>query len=220
MKITQIRLMFLKNFVWTFLVLILAGFTDLEGKSSRIPPQLRVLTYNIHHGQGMDNEFNYERLAKIIRDLNPDVVALQEVDYKTRRSSMIDQAGLLGELTRMKAVFGRAMYFQGGEYGEALLSRFPMEEKRVYALPYHPGQEPRIALAGKIIPDGDLPEFIFVGTHLCHQSEETRYEQMTRIHSLFSDEERVPIIFPFLLSWNGPLKNEGQSRSRLLSLKA
>ena len=194
MRLTQTRSSFLKKFLWSFLVLILAGCTGVEGKNTRIRPQLRVLTYNIHHGEGMDNEFNYERLAKIIRDLNPDVVALQEVDYKTRRSSMIDQAGLLGELTRMKAVFGRAMYFQGGEYGEALLSRFPMEEKRVYALPYHSGQEPRIALAAKIIPDGDLPEFIFVGTHLCHQSEETRYEQMTRIHSLFSDVEDGPVI--------------------------
>ena len=130
----------------------------------------------------------------IIKDLNPDVVALQEVDFKTRRSNEIDQADFLGQLTGLNAFFGKAMYFQGGEYGEAILSRFPMEEKRVYALPYRPGQEPRAALAVKVIPDGDLPEFIFVGTHLCHQSEETRLEQMTRIHSIFSDEENVPVI--------------------------
>jgi len=69
-----------------------------------------------------------------------------------------------------------------------------MVEKRIYALPYRPGQEPRVALAAKITPDGGLPELIFVGTHLCHQSEETRFEQMTRIHSLFSDEEDAPVI--------------------------
>ena len=194
MRLTQTRSSFLKKFLWSFLVLIFAGCTGVEGKNTRVRPQLRVLTYNIHHGEGTDNRSDIERLAKIIRDLNPDVVALQEVDFKTRRSNGIDQAGRLGELTRMESVFGRAMYFQGGEYGEALLSRFPMEEKRVYALPYRPGQEPRAALAAKVIPDGGLPEFIFVGTHLCHQSEETRFEQMTRIHSLLSDVEDVPVI--------------------------
>lgn len=194
MRLTQIRALFLKNIIWTFLVLVLVGFSGIEGKDSKSWPQLRVLTYNIHHGEGMDERFDYERLAKIIRDLNPDVVALQEVDFKTRRSNGIDQASLLGDLTQMRAVFGKAMYFQGGEYGEALLSRFPMEEKKIYALPYHPGQEPRAALAAKVIPEGELPEFIFVGTHLCHQSEETRFEQMTRIHSLLSDAEDVPVI--------------------------
>jgi len=194
MKTTQIQLKFLKTVFWTFLVLILAGFVDLEGINSKAPSQLRVLTYNIHHGEGKDNKFDYERLAKIIRDLNPDIVALQEVDFKTLRSKGIDQAGLLGELTQLKAIFGKAMYFQGGEYGEALLSRFPMEEKKIYALPYRIGQEPRAALAVNVFPGRELPEFVFVGTHLCHQSEETRFEQMTRLHSLFAGGNDIPVI--------------------------
>jgi len=194
MPLTQRRDLFLKNIIGFFLVLVLVGFPGIEGKDSRSRPQLRVLTYNIHHGEGMDDRFDYDRLAGIISDLYPDIVALQEVDFKTRRSNGIDQAELLGELTQMRAIFGKAMYFQGGEYGEALLSRFPMEDKKIYALPYHPDQEPRAALAAKVIPDGELPEFIFVGTHLCHQSEETRFEQTTRIHSLFSDVEDVPVI--------------------------
>ncbi len=194
MHLTQTELSLLKNFLWTFLVLVLFGCVGIKGKNMRAQPQLRVLTYNIHHGEGTDNRVDYERLAKIIRDINPDIVALQEVDYKTLRSTGIDQASLLGELTQLRAIFGRAMYFQGGEYGEALLSRFPLKDERIYALPYHPGQEPRVALAARVMPDEPLPEFIFVGTHLCHQSEETRFEQMTRIRFLFSEIDDVPVI--------------------------
>ena len=78
-------------------------------------PQLRVLTYNIHHGQGTDGKFDYPRLADIIKRVNPDVVALQEVDRHTNRASGIDQASLLGRLTNMKSAYGKAMHFSGGE---------------------------------------------------------------------------------------------------------
>lgn len=157
-------------------------------------PRLRVLTYNIHHGQGRDGKFDLERLAKIISDLNPDVVALQEVDRKTSRASGIDQAARLGELTKMHSVFGNAMHYSGGGYGEAILSRFPMEEIKDYRLPFRYGQESRIVIAARIKPDKGLPELIFAGTHLCHQSDETRTEQAQQINRLFSPQQGVPII--------------------------
>lgn len=175
------------------ILMVAAVFTSLAQVSDN-KPQLRVLTYNIHHGEGRDGKFDYERLAKIITDLEPDVVALQEVDRKTRRSNGVDQAVLLGKLTGMNPAFGNAMYFQGGEYGEALLSRFPMDEVKAHHLPFRPGQEPRTALAARIKPDNGLPEFIFVGTHLCHQSNETRTEQTQQINRLFPAEEGLPVI--------------------------
>lgn len=163
---------------------------------ARVPaqPELRVLTYNIHHGQGTDGKFDYGRIAKIIRDLKPDVVALQEVDRKTRRAAGLDQAARLGELTGLRHAFGTAMYFSGGQYGEAILSRFPMEDIRAYRLPFRVGQEPRCALAARIQPDNGLPEFIFVGTHFCHQSDETRTEQAQRIHQLFAASGGPPVV--------------------------
>ena len=157
-------------------------------------PRLRVLTYNIHHGQGSDGKFDYERTAKIISDLKPDVVALQEVDLQTQRASGLDQAARLGELTGLRHTFGNAMYFSGGQYGEAILSKFPMDDIKSYRLPFRSGQEPRCALAARIHPDNGLPEFIFVGTHLCHQSNETRTEQAQRINRLFSADGDPPVI--------------------------
>lgn len=158
-------------------------------------PTLRVLTYNIHHAQGTDGKFDYARIAKIIKDLKPDIVALQEVDRNTDRASGIDQAKKLGELTGMQHAFGTAMHFSGGQYGEAILSRFPLEDVKSYRLPFRTEQEPRCALATRILPDNGIPELIFVGTHLCHQSRENRTEQAQRINHLFaSDKSSIPVV--------------------------
>src|SRR5690606_2840765 len=69
--------------------------------------KITVLTYNIHHGEGMDGKLDLERIANVIRSVNPDLVALQEVDRKTQRSAGVDQAEELARLTGMRHVFGR-----------------------------------------------------------------------------------------------------------------
>src|SRR4051812_46978743 len=56
-----------------------------------LPPELRIVTYNIHHGEGTDNKFDLPRIAKVVMAENPDIVALQEVDQKTNRASGVDQ---------------------------------------------------------------------------------------------------------------------------------
>ncbi|MDA1274007.1 MAG: endonuclease/exonuclease/phosphatase family protein [Verrucomicrobia bacterium] len=158
-------------------------------------PQLRVLTYNIHHGEGTDRKFDLERLARVIMSTEPDVVALQEVDRNTARASGVNQASMLGKLTGLSSVFGKAMHFDGGEYGEALLSRFPIDQVKTHPLPYRFGQEPRAALQARITPTNGLPSFLFVGTHLCHQSEETRTDQTRQIDRLFlSEKDNLPIV--------------------------
>jgi endonuclease/exonuclease/phosphatase family metal-dependent hydrolase len=157
-------------------------------QSETVGPQasgtLRVLTYNIHHGEAMDGMFDYERLANVITSLSPDIVALQEVDRGTDRASGVDQAAMLGRLCGMHHAFGQAMPYQNGQYGEAVLSRLPIEEVVVHPLPYRTGQEPRAALEVQITPEG-LGPIVFVGTHLCHQSNETRTQQTQRMGRLF-----------------------------------
>lgn len=157
-------------------------------------PRLRVLTYNIHHGEGMDGRIDYERLAAIISRLKPDVVALQEVDRATTRSNGVDQLERLASLTGMHGEFGRSIYHADGEYGLGILSRFPIAWAKVYPLPFRPGQEPRTALAALVEPDNGLPRFILVGTHLCHQSEVTRIDQVTYLSDIFAGDEARPVI--------------------------
>ncbi len=157
-------------------------------------PRLRVLTYNIHHGEGTDRKFDLERLAKIIKATEPDVVALQEVDRKTRRASGVDQAAELGKLTGMHAEFGNAMDYSGGEYGEATLSRHKPTNVKVHALPHGPGREPRAAIAVTLAARDGLPELVFIGTHLCHQSTEDRVAQAKQINEVYPPDSKVVAI--------------------------
>jgi len=159
------------------------------------PLRLRVLSYNIHHGEGTDEVFDLPRLAEVIRDARPDLVALQEVDRETRRASGLDQAAELGRLTGMHPVFGQAMPYSGGDYGEAVLSRFPLLETKNHALPYQEGFEPRTALAVRIHPWPDGPDVVFVATHLDHTREHTnRMMQARTINEIMRDEGETPLI--------------------------
>ena len=175
-------------------ILVSFALSSVSANGADENPRLRVLTYNIHHGEAMDGKFDYLRLSKVIIDLKPDLVALQEVDRKTRRSSGVDQAALLGKLTKMHHAFGQAMPYQGGQYGEAILSRFPIEKAETHPLPFSAGLEPRAALAVRVTPDHGLPSLLFIGTHLCHQKETARTEQAKQINLLFPAEGEAPHI--------------------------
>ena len=147
------------------------------------PLRLRVLTYNIHHGEGTDGQFDCQRLADIINRAQPDLVALQEVDRATKRSKGVDQAAKLGELTGMSHYFAEAMPYQGGSYGEAVLSRYPIAAKYRQPLSAEPTQEPRAVAVVSIEPWEALNlRVVFAGTHLCHQSDQTRLRQVQAIN--------------------------------------
>lgn len=105
---------------------------------------LRVLAYNIHHGEGMDSVIDLQRIADLILEVDPDIVTLQEVDSMVTRTGRINQAAVLGRLTGMTPIFGRFMPYQGGAYGMAVLSRWRMRDVDNYRLP--DGAEPRTAL--------------------------------------------------------------------------
>lgn len=190
---SSLRAMQLFNLLCLGVAIALIG-GQAAAVDSPAPPELRVLTYNIHHGEGVDGQFDYRRLERIIRDLRPDLVALQEVDRRTRRASGVDQAQRLGELTNMHHVFGQAMPYSGGQYGEAILSRFPIKDVQVHPLPFRPGQEPRAALAVTVDPGNGLPNVRFVGTHLCHQSDETRTEQAEQLTLVLKSAGRQSLI--------------------------
>ncbi len=176
---------------WAFLTM--AASCHTTGVKPQSVRTLRVLTYNIHHGEGTDERFDYDRLVGVIKKLRPDIVALQEVDWGTERASGADQAKILAELCRMHYAFGQAMPHQGGQYGEAILSRFPIEKTVVHPLPYQIDLEPRAAIEVVIRPAGIGP-ISFVGTHLCHKSNELRIQQTRRLTQLFPSKEGIPVV--------------------------
>ena len=74
---------------------------------------------------GVDRKLDVPRIARVIKSVKPDLVALQEVDNKAGRSGRVDQATELARLTGMRPVFGANIPLQGGHSGNAILSRFP-----------------------------------------------------------------------------------------------
>lgn len=171
--------------------------------------RLRVLTYNIHHGEGTDGRFDLPRLAKVITDAQPDLVALQEVDNKTRRAGGVDQAAKLGELTGLHARFGKAMDYDGGQYGEAILSRLPIVATVNHPLPHDAGREPRAALAVQVqLPESEQ-RIWFVGTHLDHlRDNSSRLAQAKEIRRLFAPADAAEAL-PNILA--GDLNAEPQT---------
>jgi len=134
------------------------------------PQPLKIVCWNIHHGEGTDGKLDLARIAAVIKAQEPDIVALQEVDRNCNRSGKVDQAAVLAELTGMKSAFGEAMPYDGGSYGQAILSKHPIESTRVIRLSER--KEPRIALLAKILhPSGPLT---VVGTHLDHKDAQGR----------------------------------------------
>jgi endonuclease/exonuclease/phosphatase family metal-dependent hydrolase len=151
------------------------------------PPKIRVLTYNIHHAVGTDGRLDLARLAKVIKQANPDFVALQEVDQGTRRAGGVRQADELGRLTGLQSVFSRSVYYDGGEYGNAILSRFKLELSQRHELPGTEEREPRTALSILVHPT-KRSKIRFVDTHLDHQIEVERISQAHRLNELFHDD--------------------------------
>lgn len=182
--------------VHRWLFALIAMFLPLSSTTAPAQerPQLRVLTYNIHHGEGTDGKFGLERLAKIIVSVKPDLVALQEVDRKTKRASGVDQAAELAKLTGMHAVFGKAIDYSGGEYGQAILSNVKVDELKVHLLPHDEGSEQRAVLIARLKLGRGLPDLIFAGTHLCHQREANRIAQAKEINRVLPAQEGPPIL--------------------------
>jgi endonuclease/exonuclease/phosphatase family metal-dependent hydrolase len=174
-------------------VLLFSGFM-LQAQDEGIT-RVRVMTFNILHGANTDDSFDIDRIAQVIKDANPDLVALQEVDYKTNRARQYDLVTELGWRTKMSPLFGKAMSYDGGEYGEGILSKYSFIQTRNVPLPFSPGNEPRAALEVTVaLPTGDTISFI--GTHLDHLYEATdRVSQVKRINEVFQANQ-----FPTILA--------------------
>jgi len=152
--------------------------------------ELRVMCWNLHHGAGVDNKQDLERIAAVIRAQKPDLVALQEVDNKCRRSQSVDQAAELAKLTGLNGVFGKAMDHDGGEYGQAILSRFPIGDTQVHRLPGD--GEPRIAFEAEVKVDGK--ELRIITVHLDHQQDPRRLKQAEMVFKSLENHHEPMIL--------------------------
>lgn len=158
---------------------------------------IRVMTYNIHHCNPPEREgvIDADAIAAVIAAAGADVVALQEVDVNTGRSGGIDQAALLAEKAGYSDYyFGKAMDYDGGQYGIMILSKYPLSETTTHRLPMAGSEieEPRVLTAATVsLPGGKT--FRFGSVHLEAYNDESRLLQANEICRIAAETE-VPFI--------------------------
>ena len=185
-------------------ILLFIALNYFIGSSCQSPSQeITVMSYNVYHGENpyQTGTSNLVEIADIIKQQNPDFVALQEVDSMTNRTAgfnngkRINVAEELGVLTDMRGLFGKAIDYSNGGYGEGLLvpkSDAVLSHQR-HMLPIPKGGEDRaVLLVHNQFPNGR--EFIFAGTHLCHQFAENRVAQAQEIVRYFRQKDKPVIL--------------------------
>ena len=125
---------------------------------------VRVLTFNIHHAEGDDGRVDLDRIVRVIQSATPDVVCLQEVDRGLPRTAKLDFPALLAEKLKMQVVFEPNYLFDGGEYGNAVLTSLPITASKNHKLPGPLGIEPRGCL--EVALDAHGKPLTILNTHL------------------------------------------------------
>lgn len=184
------------------MLLSLLALSCSKGSGSSNPPApvdssvkvpVKVLSYNIRRGIPMTGTaIDLQGTADVIKAIQPDLVSLSEVDRYTKRSgATVDQAKELGRLTGMYFYFTKAMAYDGGEYGDAVLSRYPILDSLRIALP--------IALAGSetrsvamITVEVEGMKINFAATHLDHLGQEDN--RILQANTIVKDVLQTPLI--------------------------
>lgn len=159
---------------------------------------LRVLTYNVHSCIGLDGKVDAERIARVIAQAKPDIVALQELDVGRDRSLGLDQAELIARKLEMEFHFHPTMHVEGELYGDAILTHLPLRLIKAGALPGlsdKPALEPRGAIWAAVQFNGR--DVHIINTHLGLNSR----ERLAQINCLLGEEWlghpdcKAPVIF-------------------------
>jgi len=154
--------------------------------------QLRVATFNIHHGVGLDGVLDLARIAATVERTGAEVVGLQEVDrHWSERSNFVDQATWLAEQLDMHLAFGANLDLDPPapgaprrQFGTAILSAYKIRTTTNTLLPRPLGGEQRGLLEGQIKVRG-IPVRVF-NTHLQHDSQVERLAQVGRIRQVLA----------------------------------
>ncbi|HKA82861.1 MAG TPA: endonuclease/exonuclease/phosphatase family protein [Acidimicrobiales bacterium] len=154
--------------------------------------ELRVATFNIHHGVGLDGVLDLGRIAATVERTGAEVVGLQEVDrHWSQRSNFVDQATWLADVLDMDLAFGANLDLDPPatgaprrQYGTAILSAHKIHATTNTPLPRPLGGEQRGLLEASIKVRG-IPVRVF-NTHLQHDSQVERLAQVARIREVLA----------------------------------
>lgn len=168
-------------------------------------PALRIVSYNVHRAIGRDRRFEPQRILDVLREIDGDVVALQEVEA---RDGGADMLAWLGKQTGMEAIAGTTLIRHDGHYGNGLLTRLPIRSRLLTDLSWR-GREPRGAITADLELNGHGDCLRVVATHLGLRPAERR-DQVTRLIKLFTDVPRERAVLLGDLNewflWGRPLR--------------
>ena len=177
---------------------LLPSCSALKSTKQSRAATIKVMSYNVHHCNppAKNGVIDIDAIASVINNAKPDIVGLQEIDVNTGRSGKdVNQAEQLAKKTGMYFFFGKAIDHDGGEYGIAILSKFPIGETKVYSLSNVPGVkgEPRVLVTAKLqLPSGK--QIRFGNTHLdAGKDPVIRLVQMSDINAI-AVQEKLPFL--------------------------
>lgn len=181
-----------------FFILLTLTMIPVSVLKAGEPIRLRVLSYNIHHGEGTDGTLDLKRIAKVINDAKPDLVALQEVDIKTARTGRIDEGAKLAQLTGLTFVPGDNIDYQGGRYGNGALVRGTVIRYKNHLLPPSTAEQ-RGVLEIVFQKNSESPKMRFWATHFDHRRDDReRLASVKFLNQLIvkntSQEDAMPAI--------------------------
>jgi endonuclease/exonuclease/phosphatase family metal-dependent hydrolase len=178
---------------WCLLFLMWGWGPNAARAAETTEVTVRVMAWNIHHGEGLDGKVDLGRIAEVIRSQRVDVVGLQEVDKGVARTGGRDFPAELAALTGMTAVFANNFSFQGGEYGNAILTRFPLLSwtNRHYRM-IREGEQ-RGLLEATLRVGGHRVRFLT--THIDHRPDDSeRWSNVAESRGVVEREDGIPTV--------------------------
>lgn len=186
-------------FAFTLLIMCSCGVSKKQASTAQksTSNELKIMSYNIHIGNPPSKPglIDMEAIIKAIEIENPDLIALQEVDVNTVRSGKINQADIIARKLGMNFFFAKAIDHDGGDYGVAILSKFPISETKIYRLTTLAGSagEPRVIATARVqLKNGK--SIRFGATHLDHLKNPVNREVQIEEINKIANEEKLPFI--------------------------
>lgn len=187
----------IRQFLCLCLIIFTACGTPRESQTSAGKGKLKIMSYNIHIAvpPTKPGTTDIDAIVRAIENQDPDIIALQEVDVNTRRTGKINEAAIIAEKLKMNFFFAKAIDHDGGEYGVAILSKYPMSDTKIHRLTTVEGTggEPRVMATAKITMKNGV-SLRFASTHLDAQKASVNREKQIAEITAIAVSETLPLI--------------------------
>jgi endonuclease/exonuclease/phosphatase family metal-dependent hydrolase len=173
-----------------------ADRTDI--RTAKPPAVFSAVSYNIHQCVGMDGRCDVTRIARILGDLDTQLIGLQEVGTDPQGTARSSQMEYLSRSTGLHAIPGITLMRQAGPYGNVLLTGWRVLRSRLIDLSV-PGREPRGAIDAELDIAGQTVRVVV--THLGLKASERRYQVRRLLEALSQGQQRFVVLLGDINEW-------------------